>query len=118
MSQPELLQSLLWGSPSSILEQKNIWRWSRAVLSASGTTLVDIKVEDTLLGFGGGMSRGLSATSAALTARVKDLESALIIRNEWLIERNILNAELAAEKIKSNKPTFAIIRQQTLIYFD
>jgi hypothetical protein len=35
------------------------------------------------------------------TARVKDLESAIIIRNEWLIERNILNAELAAEKIKS-----------------
>jgi hypothetical protein len=30
------------------------------------------------------------------TARVKDLESAIIIRNEWLIERNILNAELAA----------------------
>ena len=51
-------------------------------------------------------------------ARVKDLESAIIIRNEWLIERNILNAELAAEKIKSNKPEFAIIRQQTLIYFD
>ena len=52
------------------------------------------------------------------TARVKDLESAIIIRNEWLIERNILNAEIAAEKIKSNKPEFAIIRQQTLIYFD
>ena len=55
-------------------------------------------------------------------ARVKDsesmLESAIIIRNEWLIERNILNAEIAAEKIKSNKPEFAIIRQQTLIYFD
>ena len=27
--------------------------WTRAVLSASGTTLVDIKVEDTLIGFGG-----------------------------------------------------------------
>jgi hypothetical protein len=39
--------------------------WTRAVLSASGTTLVDIKVEDTLIGFGGGMSRGLSSTSSS-----------------------------------------------------
>jgi hypothetical protein len=31
--------------------------------------LVDIKVEDTLLGFGGGMSRGLSSTSSANAGR-------------------------------------------------
>ena len=43
--------------------------WSRAVLSASGTTLVDIKVEDTLIGFGGGMSRGLSSTSSSAAGR-------------------------------------------------
>jgi hypothetical protein len=43
--------------------------WSRAALSASGTTLVDIKVEGTLLGFGGGMSRGLSSTSSADAGR-------------------------------------------------
>jgi hypothetical protein len=43
--------------------------WPRAVLSASGTTLVDIKVEDTLLGFGGGMSRGLSSTSSSDAGR-------------------------------------------------
>ena len=36
------------------------------------------------------------------TARVKDLQSAILIRDEWLIERNHLNAELAAEKIKLN----------------
>ena len=52
------------------------------------------------------------------TARVKDLESAIIIRNEWLIERNVLNAEIAAEKIKLNKPEFEIIKKPTIIYFD
>jgi hypothetical protein len=31
--------------------------------SWSGTTLVDIKVEDTLIGFGGGMGRGLPLPS-------------------------------------------------------
>ena len=52
------------------------------------------------------------------TARVKDLQSAILIRDEWLIERNHLNAELAAEKIKLNQPEFEIIRKQTIIDFD
>ena len=52
------------------------------------------------------------------TARVNDLESAIIIRNKWLIERNILNAEIAAEKKIKNKPIFTIVRKPTLIYFD
>jgi hypothetical protein len=52
------------------------------------------------------------------TARVKDLQSAILIRDEWLIERNHLNAELAAEKIKLNQPEFEIIKKETIIYFD
>ena len=56
------------------------------------------------------------------TARVKDLESAIVIRNEWLIERNVLNAEILAAKIKLNKPEFEIIKKptiiRTVIYFD
>ena len=35
-----------------------------------------------------------------------------------LIERNVLNAEIAAEKIKLNKPEFEIIKKPTIIYFD
>jgi len=49
--------------------------WTRAVLSASGTTLVDIKVEDTLIGFGGGMSRGLSSTSSATAGQYNTTSS-------------------------------------------
>ena len=60
---------------TSFVESLQISVRTRAVLSASGTTLVDIKVEDTLIGFGGGMSRGLSSTSSATAGQYNTTSS-------------------------------------------